>query len=103
MTKQAKGQTPLFDTSTYYQKPDPKPPLWYYLTDGRGEHMVIGYDAYGKPLWDVHDLQHTIPHVYNNIRTAKADALRHGKLKVQACRYVIQDGTWVSHKSETGK
>jgi hypothetical protein len=60
---------------------------WYYITRNRNAEMLIGFDAYGNPVWAEHDMRGgTLPHMYNCIRRAQTAATRlHGA--VRSCHY----------------
>jgi hypothetical protein len=96
-------QLPLFDSSSYERPKREKPTLWYYLVDGREQRMVLTWDADGVPVFTDHDLQHTVPHVYNSLSTAKADAKRYSGLKVKTSRYKIRNGQWIKPDTARGK
>jgi hypothetical protein len=60
---------------------------WYYITRNLNAEMLVGFDAYGKPVWMVHDMRgDTMPHMYNCMRRAQEAAVRLSGT-VKSCHY----------------
>lgn len=60
---------------------------WYYITRNRNAEMLMGFDAYGNPVWILHDMRKgDLPHLYNCIRRAQTAATRLGGT-VKSCYY----------------
>jgi hypothetical protein len=67
---------------------------WYYVTRGLNAEMLVGFDAYGNPVWYPHDMRgDTMPHMYNCLRRAQEAATRLGGA-VKSCHYDRHSRRW---------
>lgn len=67
---------------------------WYYVTRYRHAEMLVGFDAYGKPVWMEHDLRgETMPHMFNCIRRAQTAATKLSGT-VKSCHYDRHSKRW---------
>lgn len=82
MTKQQKKLAELGITQLTLPQMPPEPPknnrkptlsIFYYIVRKLDQEMLITIDQYGNPVWGVHDLRTTKPHLYNRIATAQVD------------------------------
>jgi len=67
---------------------------WYYVTRNLNAEMLVGFDAYGKPVWITHDMRGKVmPHMYNCMRRAQEAATRlNGAVK--SCHYDRHSKRW---------
>lgn len=99
--KKARELTELmFDTEVYLSKEKrDRPKAWYYITRNRETEMLLSFDRNGKPIWCPHDLQYTIPHMFNSGQKANKRLKEVGGHKVIMSRYQVIDGVSVWSKA----
>lgn len=68
---------------------------WYYVTRNRDEEMLLTFDDEGQPVWTIHDLQNTIPHVFNTSHAAKKVKEKVGGHNVKSSPYKVIGGNRV--------
>ncbi len=74
--------------------PARSPRPWYYITRNWNTEMLVGFDAYGEPVWLEHDMRgDTMPHMYNCMSRAQTAATRLSGA-VKSCHYDRHSKRW---------
>lgn len=77
-------------------------PKWYYVTRNRDTEMMISIDVNGRAVWVAHDLQYTIPHMFNTAHMARKTMAKVGGHDVRMSKYQVIDGksVWEAQQSQ---
>lgn len=85
MKRKTQDQPTLFDLPKPQEKYRKRG--WFYITRRGETQMLCGLDQHGNAIWLDHDLERHLPHIINNLNTAKIVSNAVGGTKIHRCWY----------------